>query len=156
MRKLATVAIIGLSLLSGCETLGVGKDNQPVMITDANMNRLRDREWVLKTLQLEGRQIVMDLEANMTIKFDAEGKVTGFGSVNQFSGGYAFSPNAQLTWARPGFVTTRRSGPPELMEKERFYLEALAKTSRAILKGHALQLQSDDGSTALPFVEAGY
>ena len=44
---------------------------------------------------------------------------------------------------------------PELMQKERIYLEALTKTSRAIVKGPALQLQSDDGTTALPFVEAG-
>jgi|KBSMisStaDraftv2_1062788.scaffolds.fasta_scaffold173833_1 heat shock protein HslJ len=156
MKAMAALAVVGLALLAGCSTLGVGKDNEPAMITDANVNRIQNREWALKSLQLDGRQIVMDLEANMTLKFGADGKATGFGSVNQFSGGYSFSPNAQLAWTRPGFVTTRRAGPPELMEKERLYLEALTKTSRAIVKGHALQLQSEDGSTALPFIEAGY
>jgi len=156
MKALARLAVVSLALLAGCSTLGVGKDNEPAMITDANVDRIQNREWVLKSLQIDGRQVVMDLEANMTIKFGADGKVTGFGSVNQFSGGYSFSPNAQLAWGRPGLVTTRRAGPPELMQKERVYLEAITKTSRAILKGHALQLQSDDGSTALPFVEAGY
>ena len=156
MKALARLAVVSVALLAGCSTLGVGKDNEPAMITDANVNRIQDREWVLKSLQLDGRQVVMDLDANMTLKFGADGKATGFGSVNQFSGGYSFGPNAQLAWARPGFVTTRRAGLPELMQKERLYLEAITKTSRAILKGHALQLQSDDGSTVLPFVEAGY
>ena len=156
MNTLARLVVVSLAVLAGCSALGGGKDNEPAMITDANVNRIQDREWVLKSLQLDGRQVVMDLDANMTLKFGADGKATGFGSVNQFSGGYSFGPNAQLAWARPGFVTTRRAGLPELMQKERLYLEAITKTSRAILKGHALQLQSDDGSTVLPFVEAGY
>ena len=156
MKALARLAAVGLALLAGCSSLGVGKDNEPAMITDANVTRIQDREWVLKSLQIDGRQIVMDLDANMTLKFGADGKASGFGSVNQFSGGYSFGPNAQLAWGRPGLVTTRRAGPPELREKERVYLEAITKTSRAILKGHALQLQSDDGSTVLPFIEAGY
>ena len=145
-------AAVTLCMLAGCSSLG--KDNEPVMITDQNVNRIQDKEWALKSLQIDGRQVVMDLEANMTLKFGADGKASGFGSVNQFSGAYSFGPNAQLTW-KP-LMTTRRAGPPELMQKEHVYLEALTKTSRAILKGHALQLQSDDGTTVLPFTEAGY
>jgi heat shock protein HslJ len=156
MKALARLAVVSLALLAGCSTLGVGKDNEAAVITDANVDRIQNREWVLKSLQIDGRQIVMDLDANMTLKFGTDGKASGLGSVNQFSGGYSFSPNAQLTWGRPGLVTTRRAGPPELMEKERVYLEAITKTSRAIVKGHALQLQSDDGSTVLPFIEGGY
>ena len=102
------------------------------------------------------RVTLVDLDANMTIVFGPEGKATGFGSVNQFSNSYTFTEHGQLKWGSRAFVTTRRAGPPELMQKERIYLEALGKVSRAIVKGHKLQLQSDDGATVLPFDETGY
>jgi len=61
MKAMAALAGVGLALLAGCSTLGVGKDNEPAMITDANVNRIQNREWALKSLQLDGRQIVMDV-----------------------------------------------------------------------------------------------
>jgi len=48
------------------------------------------------------------------------------------------------------------AGPPELMEKEGAFLKGLPKTTRAVVAGHALQLQNEDGSTVLLFNEQGY
>ena len=153
MKILTALGALVLSLAAGCSMMGEGKDKAPAVITSENVGRVQGKQWELKKLTMDNRDIVMDLDANMTVIFGTDGKATGFGSVNQFSTTYAFSPDAKLTWGR--IVATRRAGPPELMQKERIYLEALTKTSRAIVKGPGLQLQSDDGTTVLPFLEAG-
>jgi heat shock protein HslJ len=145
--------VLALSLLAGCSMMGEGKDKAPAVITSQNVDRVQGKQWELKKLTIDNRDIVMDLDANMTLIFGTDGKATGFGSVNQFSTTYAFDQDAKVTWGR--IVTTRRAGPPELMQKERICLEALTKTSRAIVKGPALQLQSDDGTTALPSSKPG-
>jgi heat shock protein HslJ len=154
MRTLTSLGLLALALLAGCSMMGVGKDSAPAVVTSQNLGRIEGRQWELKKLTMDSRDTLLDLDANMTLIFGPDGKATGFGSVNQFSTGYSFSPDGTLTWTR--IVTTRRVGPPELMQKERVYLEALTKTSRAIVKGIALQLQSDDGVTALAFLEAGH
>jgi heat shock protein HslJ len=153
MKALTSLGVLALSLLAGCSMMGEGKDGGPAVIASDNVARIQGRQWELKKLTMDNRDIVMDLDSNMTVIFGTDGKATGFGSVNQFSTTYSFSPDAKLTWGR--VVATRRTGPPELLQKERIYLEALTKTSRAIIKGPALQLQSDDGVTVLPFVESG-
>jgi heat shock protein HslJ len=75
--------------------------------------------------------------------------------VNQYRGSYAFTQDGKLTWPAPGFASTRKAGPPELMEKERAFVAGIPKTSRAILAGNALQLQSEDGNTVLAFIRVG-
>ena len=138
--------------LLGCT--GTGKD-APILITSENAAKISNRQWILKSISTDGGQGVMDLQANMTIVFGADGKVAGFGSVNRFSGAYSLTRDGRLSWPGPGFVTTRKAGPPELMEKERAYLAALPKTDRAILHQHSLQLQDEGESTLLTFTEAG-
>ena len=154
MKALTCTAALCLTLFAGCGTMG--KDNKPEVVGKENLDRVIGRQWELKTLTLDGQRVIMDLDANMTITFGADGRATGFGSVNQYSNRYTFTEQGQLKWTSPNFVTTRRAGPPELMQKERIYLEALGKVSRGIVRGHDLQLQSDDGATVLPFTEAGY
>ena len=128
----------------------------PTIITSENVAKLYNRQWDLKSISMDGGQPVMDMQATMTVAFGADGKATGYGSVNRFTGAYSLTPNGQLTWPGPGFATTRKAGPPELMEKERAYLEALRKTERAMLYKHTLQLQAEGESTLLVFHEAGF
>ncbi len=139
--------------LVACATTPSGA---PTIVSSENAAKLQNRQWELKAMTLDSRDIVMDLEANLTLTFGPDGKVTGFAAVNRFNGTYSFSPDGKLSWGGPGFVTTRKAGPPELMEKERAYLQALPKTERAILKGRALLLQNDGESTVLTFSEAGF
>ena len=151
METLTWTVLLPAALLVACATTS----SPPTLITSENAAKLHNRQWELKSITLDGRQIVMDVQANMTLAFGADGKVTGYAAVNRFNGTCSFSPNGRLSWPGPGFITTRKAGPPELMEKERAYLEALPKTDRAILVGPALRLQSEDESTLLTFLEAG-
>ena len=138
--------------LLGCTATG---KEAPTLITSENAAKLTNRQWILKSISTDGGQMVMDMQANMTIAFGADGKVAGYGSVNRFSGAYSLTQDGRLSWPGPGFITTRKAGPPELTEKERAYIGALPKTDRAILHQHSLQLQDEGESTLLIFTEAG-
>ena len=147
------VPLLPAALLLGCTA--TAPKEAPTLITSENIAKLYNRQWELKSISTDGSQPVMDMQASMTLAFGADGKATGYGSVNRFTGAYSLTPNGQLTWPGPGFATTRKAGPPELMEKERAYLEALRKTERAVLYKHSLQLQAEGESTLLVFHEAG-
>jgi heat shock protein HslJ len=152
MRALRWFLLLLLAVLAGCS--GMGKDGDPAMITAANLDKLADREWLLKTVTVDGQRVIMHVDATQTIRL-SDGRVTGYAGVNRFGGTYTFSPGGVLTWPGAGLVTTRMAGPPELMEKEQAYLKGLPKTTRAIVASAGLQLQSDDGSTVLVFEQVG-
>jgi heat shock protein HslJ len=152
MKALIWTVLVPVAFLVAC----AGASSPPTLVTRASAAKLQDRQWQLKSITLDGRQVVMDVQANMTLAFGADGKVTGFAAVNRFNGTCSFGLDGKLSWSGPGFVTTRKAGPPELMEKERAYLEALPKTDRAVLGNRVLRLQSEDESTLLTFSEAGY
>jgi heat shock protein HslJ len=152
MKVFTWMVLMAAAWLVACATT---PSSVPTIVSSENVAKLQTRQWELKSITLDSRDIVMDMEANMTLAFAPGGKVTGYAAVNRFNGTYSFSPDGKLSWPGPGFVTTRKAGPPELMEKERAYLQALPKTERAILKGHALLLQNDGESTVLIFAEAG-
>ncbi len=146
-------SILLLACLSGCAHV-TGSDSEPQVLDAQTAHRLYQRDWDLKGLTVEGRQVVMDVDTRITIRFAPGGQVAGLAAVNRFSGTYSLSTEGRLSWGR--FAATRSMGPPELMEKEQAYLRGLGKTNIAILARHVLVLQSDDAFTVLTFSEAGY
>ena len=134
--------------------MGVGTGGAQV-VSAQTAPRLHQRGWDLEGMTVEGRQIVMDVDATVTIRFDSAGQVGGLAGVNRYTGTYSLSAEGRLNWGTSGFATTRRAGPPELMEKERAYLDALRKVEVVIVSGPTLLLQSDDASTVLSFRETG-
>ena len=155
MKTRLALFVLLLASLAGCAGL-MGHDSDPQVLTAKTASKVHQREWNLRTMTVDGRQVVMDIDSRISIRFDAGGQVTGFASVNRFSGTYSLSEDGKLIWEKPGVAATRKAGPPELMEKERVFLGALDKTSAAILSSRMLQLQSDDSTTIFTFKEAGY
>ena len=153
--KLSILSVTVLfACLGGCAQLG-GSTGAPQVVSAQTAQRLQQRGWDLEGMTIEGRQIVMDVDATMTVRFESTGQVGGVAGVNRYTGTYSLSAEGRLSWGSPAFATTRRAGPPELMEKERAYLDALRKVEVAILDGATLLLQSDDASTVLSFRETG-
>ena len=147
--------ILILACMSGCAQMAVN-GSEPQVLNAQTAQRLYQRDWNLKGLTVEGREVVVDLDTRISVRFAPDGRVAGFAAVNQFSGSYSLSAEGKLSWGTTGFAATRKLGPPELMEKERAYLRALGQTNAAILARHTLVLQSDDAFTVLTFGEAGY
>lgn len=153
MKKTVLPLILLLACLGGCAHV-TGNDSEPQVLDAQTAQRLYQRDWDLKGLTVEGREIVVDVDTRITIRFAPNGQVGGLAAVNRFSGTYSLSNEGKLSWGR--FTVTRMMGPPELMEKEQAYLRGLGQTNIAILARHILVLQSDDTSTVLRFNEAGY
>ncbi len=147
------LAAVALCVLAACGSM-LGKDSGPALVDTKNVKRIVAIEWELKTMTVEGTRIIMHPDTRMTILFGPDGSVAGFAAVNQYQGQYKVTDAGQLSWPVP-LITTRKAGPPELMDKERAYLKGLPKTSRAIVTNQALQLQSEDGNTVLAFIKAG-
>jgi heat shock protein HslJ len=142
---------LALLVLGACA--GGGKGG-PQLIDSNSAERLHGIEWQLKTITVDGTRVIMHTDGDMTLIFGPNGQAGGYAAVNNFSGRYSFDQSGTLTWSE-SLAATRKAGPPELMEKERAYLTGIPKTTRAILSGNALQLQSEDGNTVLAFVKAG-
>jgi heat shock protein HslJ len=155
MKTTVLPLILLLAGLSGCAQV-TGGDNEPQVVDAQTVHRLHQRDWDLKGLTVDGRQVVIDADTRITIRFARDGQVGGIAAVNRFGGTYNLSTEGKLNWGKAGFTTTRMMGPPELMEKEQVYLLGLAKVNVAILARHILVLQSDDASTVLRFNEAGF
>jgi len=147
--------ILMLACVSGCAQV-TGSAGGPQVLDAQTAHRVHQRTWDLKGLTVEGRDIVIDVDTRISVRFAQDGQVAGFAAVNRFSGTYSLSAEGKLNWGTAGFAATRNMGPPELMEKEHAYLRALGKTNAAILDRHTLVLQSDDASTVLTFNESGY
>jgi heat shock protein HslJ len=153
MRTLSLLACLAIAVLAGCA--GPGKDSGPAMINSGNLDRLVNREWLLKNITVDSQRVIMHVDATQSVQFGADGRVIGYGGVNRFAGTYKFSPEGVLSFPPPGLITTRMAGPPEIMEKERAYLKGLAKVTRAIVAQNGLQMQSEDGATVLVFEQIG-
>ena len=150
---LATAIVLALTSLPGCGL--IHRDPPPELVTSKNLDRLHGRAWELRAITVDGNNIVMHVDASMSIRFDADGKAQGFGAVNQFTRSYRFDEDGKLTWTTPDFVLTRKGGPPELMDKEVAYFAALRNVNRAIVGKTSFTLQNEDGSTILTFLAPG-
>jgi heat shock protein HslJ len=110
---LSLLACLAIAVLAGCA--GPGKDSGPAMITAANLDRLVDREWLLKNVTVDSQRVIMHVDATQTLVFGSDGRVTGYGGVNRFAGTYKFSPEGVLSFPGPGLITTRMAGPHRMV-----------------------------------------
>ncbi len=92
----------------------------------------------------------MDAGATPTLLVAADGKASGFAGVNRWFGSCA-ADGASLKFGMLGM--TRMAGPPERMDLEQAYANALAAVTRWSVSNGRLQL-SDGTSVILEFVPA--
>lgn len=81
-------------------------------------------------------------ERRMELSFGSDGRVTGFGGVNQFSGPFelagAGENRGQLRFG--DLAVTLMAGPDNLMQQEKRYLDALRVVDGYIAEGGLLEL----------------
>jgi predicted amidohydrolase YtcJ/heat shock protein HslJ len=99
------------------------------------VNQAAGKEWTLITLNGE----VIDSAEPPTMKFE-RGRLSIFGGVNRLSGSYALIDNQSVTLGQ--LSSTRMAGPPEKMELERRFSQALASIDGFHVKDNKLDLLS--------------
>lgn len=150
---IAPVAAVALlALLCGCATDSEKtRDTVHPAPSISTPTSVTGADWVLT--RIGGKAALpTELAGRPWIRLDPGDKrrVTGNTGVNVVSGTYELSGGA-LQFGP--MVTTRRAGPPELMEQEQTFLKALENTATADLSGRTLTLR-DQGKTPLAEFEA--
>ena len=130
---LPTVVIaLGVALLAGCTT--------------ANTQALIGNEW--RCTRIGSRTLTED--RTPTLLMTDDGKASGFAGVNRWFGTYSVD-GSTLKFGMMGM--TRMAGPPERMQLEQTYADALAAVTRWSVSSGRLQM-SDSNALVLEFVNA--
>lgn len=142
-----TLAAMGLNL--GCEAAG--------RVAGGSLTSVKDLagEWTLS--KLGGTDIASLLPASLkkpTLGFGADGKVTGFTGVNRLSSMINTDALMRGEFKLGPAVTTKMAGPPEAMNVESKFLDALARAKSAKVSGGELSLM-DGAQELLRFVKGG-
>lgn len=147
-------ALLGLMtfLPVGCATHSGAKGCAPA--TAASVAALGGVDLTLSRLVVDGREIKLPADNPMTLRFGEAGKLSGKSAVNRFNGGYELVEQGRINWPGAGFMTTRMAGPPEAMQLERYFLTALASTSRLQTCERGAVFLNPDGSTRIEFLKS--
>lgn len=108
---------------------------------------LAETHWTL--VEAMGMPVTPGTGRPPYILFDpAKKRVTGYGSVNSFFGGYQTSGDGLRM---PRLASTRRAGPPALMQLESAFFKALTATRSYRISDDELELLDGGGRTIARF-----
>jgi heat shock protein HslJ len=113
----------------------------------SELSKLQDVELRLVRLVVNGKEFVVPRGTTITLTFRKEGQIAGRSAVNNYAGVFTVTPTGeiriQLTTA------TQLAGPPELMQLERAYFEALPRAAKIIIQPDRIILENE--KTSLEF-----
>ena len=136
------VVALGLLGLVGCRAAGDETKSSKALITSENVNQIVGTQWILKEMTLDGNEHRLTGKRPY-VQFGDDGEVSGFASVNRFSGRMQLDGQGRIRWFP--LRSTRMAGPRELMDQESAFLLALPRTRCLSLDGTCLHAQSEDG-----------
>ncbi|WP_319542620.1 META domain-containing protein [uncultured Pseudodesulfovibrio sp.] len=135
------VSLLLVMLLAfGCSS----HEDTPTMDQKTLESELVNKVWNLKNL------FARDVETDtpLTLKFNADGTVEGFGGCNSFNGKYTLTGDS-LSFGP--MATTRKACGAALGEQEYTYLTFLATISKVKVEDEELKLFSSDQSEPMVF-----
>ena len=112
-------------------------------------------DWVLK--QLGGKDVASMLGQNgrpPTMSFANDGRVSGFSGVNRYTSTIDVDRLAKNGFKLDGIASTRMAGPPEAMDLESKFTQALQEATGFKLDGSNLNLTKGT-ETLLKFARGG-
>jgi len=147
---------IGISTLLACagnQSGDSGTNTDTVKVTARQLKDIAGIEWHLTIIKIDNESIPLIKDTKTSFSCDENGKVAGVASLNRYFGSFTLKEDGEIIWSK-AFGMTRMAGPPEMMEQEAKFMQALPQTSRIYLKGSQLILASEDKSTWLEFQKA--
>ena len=154
--NLITAILMAGALLHACAGLqskGTGAMAGGTLVTPGLFDKITGIEWQLTKMTLDTKSINLVVNSQTTLTCSADGRVSGVATLNRYSGILKLQPDGEIVWNK-AFIMTRMAGPPELMQQEANFTQALMKMSRMFLNEPILTLQSQDGATVLEFQRA--
>ena len=152
-RCIIPIVLMSIPMLLACAGSQSGKNTEKIddmQITSRQIREIADVEWHLQTMKTDNQPIEMIPDTKNTFSCDENGKVAGVATINRYFGNFRFSEDGNIIWNKV-FGMTRMAGPPNLMEQEAKFMQALPRTSRFYIKKQKLVMTSTDRSTVLEF-----
>jgi len=147
----ATLLICSLLFAcAGMQAGGSGNQKDGVRITANSLDQISGIPWRLVKMTADGKSTKLIADSQVTLTVNDDKRVSGSASINRYSGSLKLDAENKAVWNK-AFIMTRMAGPPELMQQERQYLQALMKTSQIYLKGSRLMLMNPNRTTLLEF-----
>ena len=156
--KLHLYALMVLSITlilscSGAQEVDSRTNSDGKLITSDNLNAIAGVEWNLIKMIIDNEPVALVKDSETTFSCDQDGKVAGKATINRYAGSLELQEDGEISWSE-AFIMTRMAGPPELMEQESIFSQALTKTSRMYHQDSNLVMISPDRSTVLEFEPA--
>jgi len=139
-------------LIAGCQTPQPGDvtdQGDRAVVTPEHLNWITDVQWTLERMVVEGRPFALTGDRPY-IRFEPDGRVTGFGSVNRFFGLMQVGPGGVVRWPG-GLASTRMAGPQPAMRQEQTFMAAVQAVTQWSIEGIKLYGRDAEGSTQLVF-----
>ena len=134
LRRTALLIATCLAIAGACRQTATATGDSLLPAQDAPQGPLAGRTWVLTTLQGAPCEPI-DQAKLPIIEFDSErNSAKGSTGVNQFSGHCDWTT---ISMRFAPLVTTRRAGPPQAMDREQAFLEALGRVTSWRMLGTA-------------------
>ena len=131
------IAIAGLALLTAC-----------MAGPDSSGPELAGSAWRASDIDMgQGAVVGVVQGTDVTLEFDAEGRVSGRAGCNRYSARYVADGNA-LRIEEPA-LTRMACLQPGVMEQERAFVAALRSVASARVDGDRLELRRADASLAV-------
>jgi len=108
---------------------------------------LEATDW--RATEIAGAPAIADAEAPDVTAVFAAGTMSGSGGVNRYTAEYEVGEDGAITISRP--AATLMAGPPDLMEREAAYFEALVKVATFSVTEDSLVLLDDQGTELVRF-----
>jgi heat shock protein HslJ len=143
------MVVFGILFVFAC----AGTKIDSKLVTPQNLSDIAGIEWHLKQMTKDNKIIALVKDSQTTFACDENGRVTGKATLNRYSGNLKLQDDGEIIWSK-AFIMTRMAGPPELMQQETDFTQALMQTSHIILYDSKLVLKSNNGSTVLEFQSA--
>jgi heat shock protein HslJ len=147
---IAVLCLVSLLACAGPQSEKTETKTDALQITPRQLKEIAGIEWHLRILKIDNDSIPLIENTKNTFSCDENGKVAGVASINRYFGNFSLKEDGEIIWSE-AFGMTRMAGPPELMEQEAKFMQALPQTSRIYLKKEKLLLISTDNSTVLEF-----
>jgi len=151
--KLSYVVIcLLITALWGCKCAcnkGASVQSNQVLITSTNLSNIVGMQWILQKMTVNGSDYPLAKEVPY-VKFETDGKVNGFASINRFFGSMQIDEQGKIKWS-DAFGSTKMAGPENLMKQEDVFLQSLVKTHKLAVEGIYLYAHSEDRQVELVF-----
>ncbi|MFV8780940.1 META domain-containing protein [Microbulbifer sp. SA54] len=155
MSRLFLVWLAGLGIvIAGCVGMS-SSDDKPIQ-QPGSLSSVCGSKWEMRLLRLNGNAVQVDQPESFTFLCNTDGQAMGKSGINTYRGSMQITDSGQILWDTASFASTKKAGPPPMMEQESQYLRALSGTRQAFVKsgGARLILRDIPGDIYIEYIKS--